>query len=58
MRYEQTLMMQMCTVLEKKGGRVVGAELSCRLKEENNAKKESYMADWHSINMKTQPEDR
>lgn len=50
--------MQMCTVLEKKAGCVVGAELSCNVKEENQTKKESYTANWRSINMKTQPEDR
>ncbi|XP_051987677.1 telethonin-like [Xyrauchen texanus] len=50
-------MKQVCTVLEKKGGCVVGAELSCSVKEENTAKRESYTADWHNINMKTQPEE-
>ncbi|NP_001292500.1 telethonin [Danio rerio] len=50
--------MQVCSVLEKKGGCVVGAELSCSVREENPNKRESYTADWRSINMKTQPEDR
>ncbi|XP_073713592.1 telethonin [Misgurnus anguillicaudatus] len=51
-------MMPMCTVLEKRGGRVVGAELSCNVREKNESKRESYTADWNSVNMKTQPEDR
>ncbi|MCJ8739171.1 hypothetical protein PDJAM_G00044160 [Pangasius djambal] len=50
--------MQVCTVLEKRGGCVVGAELSCSVREQNSSQKESYSADWHSINMKTQHEDR
>ncbi|XP_017541711.1 telethonin [Pygocentrus nattereri] len=50
--------MQVCTVLEKRSGCVVGAELSCSVREENVSKRESYSADWHSINMKTQHEDR
>lgn len=47
-----------CTVLEKRSGEVVGAELTCSLREENKAQKESYSADWHSVHLKTQPEDR
>ncbi|XP_076853298.1 telethonin [Brachyhypopomus gauderio] len=50
--------MQVCTVLEKRAGRVVGAELSCSVREENVPQKESYTADWHSVNMRTQHEDR
>lgn len=50
--------MQVCTVLEKRGGCVVGAELSCSVREQNDTQKERYSADWHSINMKTQHEDR
>ncbi|KAL7850378.1 hypothetical protein SRHO_G00197270 [Serrasalmus rhombeus] len=50
--------MQVCTVLEKRSGCVVGAELSCSVREENVSKRESYSADWQSINMKTQHEDR
>lgn len=46
------------TVLEKRNGVVVGAQLTCSVREENKAQKESYSADWHSINLKTQPEDR
>lgn len=37
---------------------MIRAELSCSVKEENPNKRESYTADWRSINMKTQPEDR
>ncbi|KAK3553127.1 hypothetical protein QTP86_031704 [Hemibagrus guttatus] len=50
--------MQVCTVLEKRGGNVVGAELSCSVREQNVSQKESYTADWQSVNMKTQHEDR
>lgn len=50
--------MQVCTVLEKRDGCVVGAELSCSVREQNVSQKESYTADWHSINMRMQPEDR
>ncbi|KAK2829548.1 hypothetical protein Q7C36_017538 [Tachysurus vachellii] len=50
--------MQVCTVLEKCGENVVGAELSCCVREKNVSQKESYSADWHSINMRTQHEDR
>ncbi|TRY96484.1 hypothetical protein DNTS_031535 [Danionella cerebrum] len=50
--------MQVCTVLEKKGGRVSGAKLSCSVREENPSKRESYTADWHSVDMSTLPENR
>ncbi|XP_062874911.1 telethonin [Trichomycterus rosablanca] len=50
--------MRVCTVLEKQGGSVVGAELSCSVREDNVSQRESYTADWHSVNMKTQHEDR
>ncbi|XP_066499163.1 telethonin [Hoplias malabaricus] len=50
--------MQVCTVLQKRGGSVVGAEMSCSVREANSSKRESYSADWHSVNMKTQHEDR
>ncbi|XP_029995968.1 telethonin [Sphaeramia orbicularis] len=50
--------MPFCTVLEKRNGVVVGAELVCSVREENKAQRESYSADWHSISLKTQPEDR
>lgn len=50
--------MPVCTVLEKRNGVVVGAELTCSLREENRVQRESYSADWHSVDLKTQPEDR
>ena len=50
--------MQVCTVMEKQAGRVVGAELSCTVREENPTQRESYIADWHSVNMRTQHQDR
>lgn len=50
--------MPVCTVLEKRNGVVVGAELACSLREENRAQRESYSADWHSVDLKTRPEDR
>ncbi|XP_054463449.1 telethonin [Anoplopoma fimbria] len=51
-------MMSVCTVLDKCNGVVVGAELTCSVKEENKAHRESYSADWHSVSLKTQPQDR
>ncbi|XP_060882846.1 telethonin [Labrus mixtus] len=51
-------MIPICTVLEKRNGVVVGAKLSCSVKEENKAQRESYSADWHSVSLKTQPEER
>ncbi|XP_029293506.1 telethonin [Cottoperca gobio] len=50
--------MPFCTVLEKCNGGVVGAELACSVREENKAHRESYSADWHSVSLKTQPQDR
>ncbi|KAM3864056.1 telethonin [Diretmus argenteus] len=51
-------MMPICTVLEKRNGAVVGAELACSVREENKAQRESYTADWRSVKLKTQPQDR
>lgn len=51
-------MMPVCTVLEKRNGVVVGAELSCSVREENKTQRESYSADWHSVSLKTQAQDR
>ncbi|KAF7225922.1 telethonin [Nothobranchius furzeri] len=50
--------MPFCSILEKSNGMVVGAELACSIREENTAKRESYSADWHSVDLKTQPQDR
>ncbi|KAM4531198.1 telethonin [Odontesthes bonariensis] len=50
--------MPVCNVLEKSNGVVVGAELTCSVREENKAQRESYSADWHSVHLKTQPQDR
>ncbi|TKS92233.1 Telethonin Titin cap protein [Collichthys lucidus] len=51
-------MMPICTVLEKRDGVVMGAELTCNVREENKAQRESYSADWHSVSLKTRPQDR
>ncbi|TNN27931.1 Telethonin [Liparis tanakae] len=51
-------MKPVCTVLEKRSGVVVGAELACSVQEENTAHRESYSADWHSVSLKTQAQDR
>ncbi|XP_068606145.1 telethonin [Brachionichthys hirsutus] len=51
-------MMSICTVLEKRSGVVVAAELSCTVREQNEAQRESYSADWRSVGFKTRPEDR
>ncbi|XP_041634104.1 telethonin [Cheilinus undulatus] len=51
-------MMPICTVLEKRNGVMVGAKLSCSVREENKAQRESYSADWHSVTLKTHPEER
>ncbi|XP_044038252.1 telethonin [Siniperca chuatsi] len=51
-------MMPICTVLEKCNGVVVGAELTCSVREDNKDQRESYCADWHSVSLKTQPQDR
>lgn len=53
-----TVIMQVCTVVEKRAGAVVGAELACSVREENKAQRESYKADWNSVNMKTRAMDR
>ncbi|XP_029944785.1 telethonin [Salarias fasciatus] len=50
--------MPICSVMQKSNGEVVGAELTCSLREENKAQRESYSADWHSVSLKTQPQDR
>lgn len=50
--------MPFCTVLEKCNGAVVRADLTCSVREENKAQRESYSADWHSVGLKTQPQDR
>ncbi|XP_051904633.1 telethonin [Hippocampus zosterae] len=50
--------MEVCTMVEKCNGLVAGAELACSVREENKAQRESYWADWKSISLKTQPEER
>lgn len=50
--------MPICSVLEKSNGVVVGGQLTCSVREVNNAQKESYAADWVSVYLKTQPQDR
>ncbi|KAG7504980.1 telethonin [Solea senegalensis] len=50
--------MPICTILEKCNGVVVGAELACSVREENKAQRESYSADWNSVSLKTQPQER
>ncbi|KAJ8364522.1 hypothetical protein SKAU_G00133530, partial [Synaphobranchus kaupii] len=50
--------MQGCTRLVKQAGNVAEAELGCTVQEENRAQRESYSADWNSINLSTQPQDR
>lgn len=50
--------MPVCSVLEKCNDVVLGAELTCSLREENKAQRESYSAEWHSVSLKTQPQDR
>lgn len=47
----------MCTVLQKRDGVVVGAELTCSVREEDTALKQSYSADWQSVVYKTQPQE-
>ncbi|CAK6961227.1 telethonin [Scomber scombrus] len=51
-------MIPFCTVVEKCNGEVVAAKLACSVKEENKAQRESYSADWHSVNLNTRSEDR
>lgn len=55
---ETAEMMPVCTVLDKRNGVVEGAELTCSVREENKAQRESYTADWHCVSLKTQPQDR
>ncbi|XP_057673128.1 telethonin [Corythoichthys intestinalis] len=50
--------MPVCTIVEKCNGHVSGAQLSCSVREENKAQRESYCADWTSVSLKTQPEER
>ncbi|KAF7657753.1 hypothetical protein LDENG_00022270 [Lucifuga dentata] len=50
--------MPICTILEKQNGVVVGAKLTCSVREESKAQRESYSADWNSICLKTQPQER
>lgn len=50
--------MPVCSILEKCNDEVMGAELTCSLREENKAQRESYSAEWHSVRLKTQPQDR
>lgn len=50
--------MPFCSMLEKRNGMVMGGELTCSVWEENKAKRESYSADWHSVHLKTQPQER
>lgn len=50
--------MPVCTVLEKRNGVLVGAELGCSVREENKAQRESYSAEWHNVSLKTLPQDR
>ncbi|XP_047215543.1 telethonin-like [Girardinichthys multiradiatus] len=49
--------MPFCSVLEKRNGVGMGGELTCSVWEENKAKRESYSANWHSVTLKTQPQD-
>ncbi|KAG9350093.1 hypothetical protein JZ751_026446 [Albula glossodonta] len=50
--------MQGRTMLVKRAGAVAAAELGCSWREENQAQRESYSADWRSVNISTQPQDR
>lgn len=50
--------MQGGTVLVKRAGNVTEAKLGCSVQEENRAQRESYRADWQSVNLHTQPQDR
>lgn len=50
--------MPVCSVLEKCKEAVLGAELTCSLREENRAQRESYSAEWQSVSLKTRPQDR
>ncbi|KAJ8363058.1 hypothetical protein SKAU_G00118890 [Synaphobranchus kaupii] len=44
-------------VTEKKLGGAEGVGLSCSVMEENRERGESYSADWHSVELKTRPQD-
>ncbi|XP_062263149.1 telethonin [Platichthys flesus] len=50
--------MPITSILEKRNGVVVGAELTCSVREDNKAQRETYSADWNSISQKTQPQER
>ncbi|XP_006638280.1 telethonin [Lepisosteus oculatus] len=50
--------MQGRTVLVKRAGTLARAELGCSVREENRADRESYSADWQSVRLITQPQDR
>ncbi|XP_064177970.1 telethonin [Anguilla rostrata] len=50
--------MQGRTTLVKRAGVVTGAELGCSVREENQVQRESYSADWRSVTINTQPQDR
>ncbi|KAJ7992313.1 hypothetical protein DPEC_G00277230 [Dallia pectoralis] len=50
--------MQLCTIVEKRDGAVVRAELACTVREENRAQRESYTADWNSVNISSRATDR
>ncbi|KAJ8414320.1 hypothetical protein AAFF_G00051900 [Aldrovandia affinis] len=50
--------MQGGTVLVKRAGSVMEARLGCSVQEENRVQRESYSADWQSVNLNTQPQDR
>ncbi|KAL4659294.1 telethonin [Arapaima gigas] len=45
------------TVLLKRQGSVAGAKLACSLREENGTQRESYSADWDSVNLRTRREE-
>ncbi|KAL0992754.1 hypothetical protein UPYG_G00097940 [Umbra pygmaea] len=50
--------MPLCTIVEKRNGAVAAAELACSVREQNLAQKESYTADWNSVQVKTRAMDR
>ncbi|KAJ3601175.1 hypothetical protein NHX12_032148 [Muraenolepis orangiensis] len=52
-------MQQLCsaTVVEKRDGVALAAELACSVREENKSQRESYSADWSSIRLKTRPQE-
>ncbi|KAM9843326.1 telethonin [Aulostomus maculatus] len=51
-------MKPICSLVEKSNGVLARAELTCSVREENKAQRESYSADWRSVSLKTQPQDR